>query len=70
MGLGLLFGELKVRSDQELLTTTQDRLHADSIVATVSPYATPYARLATGLLNSPEEVDTVLTSVAALGRGG
>jgi len=49
--------------------TVVDRLHADNIVATVSPYATPYARLAAGLLNSPEEVDIVLSSVARLGRG-
>jgi selenocysteine lyase/cysteine desulfurase len=50
--------------------TVVDHLHADRIVATVSPYATSYARLAAGLLNSPEEVDAVLASVAALGRGG
>jgi selenocysteine lyase/cysteine desulfurase len=43
-----------------------DRLHADGIIATTSPYATSYARLAAGLLNSPEEVDRVLASVAAL----
>ena len=36
------------------------------IVATVSPYATSYARLAPGLLNSPEEVDQVLAAVRSL----
>ena len=43
-----------------------DRLHASGIVATVTPYATTYARLAPGLLNSPEEVDQVLGAVRAL----
>jgi len=43
-----------------------DRLHAASIVATVTPYATSYARLAPGLLNSPEEVDAVLAAVNSL----
>ena len=43
-----------------------DRLHASGIVATVTPYATSYARLAPGLLNSPEEVDQVLAAVRSL----
>ena len=43
-----------------------DRLHAAGIVATVTPYATSYARLAPGLLNSPEEVDQVLAAIRAL----
>jgi selenocysteine lyase/cysteine desulfurase len=43
-----------------------DRLHADRIIATVTPYATSYARLAAGLMNSPEEVDRVLASIGAI----
>jgi selenocysteine lyase/cysteine desulfurase len=43
-----------------------DRLHARGIIATVTPYATSYARLAPGLLNSPDEVDAVLGAVGAL----
>jgi len=43
-----------------------DRLRGSGIVATVSPYATSYARLAPGLLNSPEEVDQVLAGVRSL----
>lgn len=43
-----------------------DHLHASGIVATVTPYATSYARLAPGLLNTPEEVDTVLAAVNSL----
>jgi isopenicillin-N epimerase len=43
-----------------------DRLHARGIVATVTPYATSYARLAAGLLNTPEQVDTVVTEIQRL----
>ena len=39
---------------------------AASIVATTTPYATSYARLAPGLLNSTEEVDATLAAVRAL----
>jgi isopenicillin-N epimerase len=46
--------------------TVVDRLHQRGIVATVTPYATRYARLAAGLLNTPEQVDTVLTEIQRL----
>lgn len=42
------------------------RLHAKRIVASQTPYAQTYARLAPGLLNSPQEVDTVLREIRAL----
>jgi isopenicillin-N epimerase len=42
------------------------RLHERRIVASSTPYATSYARLAPGLLNSPADVDTVLREVRAL----
>jgi selenocysteine lyase/cysteine desulfurase len=42
------------------------RLREHGIVATTTPYATSYARLAPGLLNSPEEVETTLAAVRAL----
>jgi isopenicillin-N epimerase len=42
------------------------RLGASNIVATLTPYTTTYARLAPGLLNSPEEVDQVLGAIRAL----
>jgi isopenicillin-N epimerase len=42
------------------------RLRASSIIATLTPYTTTYARLAPGLLNSPEEVDLVLAAVRVL----
>jgi selenocysteine lyase/cysteine desulfurase len=43
-----------------------ERLAARRVVATVTPYATSYARLAPGLLNSPEDVDTALEAIRGL----
>jgi len=43
-----------------------ERLRERSIVASVTPYATQYARLAPGLLNSTQEVETVLEAVQSL----
>lgn len=42
------------------------RLLARRVVASVSPYGNPCARLAPSLLNSPEEVDVALREVRAL----
>jgi isopenicillin-N epimerase len=42
------------------------RLHAKQIVASSTPYATSYARLAPGLLNSPADLETVLREVRGL----
>ena len=42
------------------------RLHEKSIVASTAPYREGYARLAPSLLNSPEEIDTVLREIKAL----
>jgi selenocysteine lyase/cysteine desulfurase len=43
------------------------RLHARNIIASVTPYATEYARFSPGILNTPEEIDKVLREVRALG---
>jgi selenocysteine lyase/cysteine desulfurase len=43
-----------------------DRLHARNVIATVTPYATAYVRLAAGLLNSEDQVDRVLEEVSRL----
>jgi selenocysteine lyase/cysteine desulfurase len=42
------------------------RLREKRIIASTSPYFPPFARLAGGLLNTPEEVDTAVAAVAAL----
>ena len=43
-----------------------NRLLARQIVATTTPYSPSYARLAAGLFNTPDEVETVLREVRAL----
>jgi selenocysteine lyase/cysteine desulfurase len=43
-----------------------DRLAQKKIVASVSPYAVSYARLAPSLLVTPEQVDVVLREIRAL----
>ena len=43
-----------------------ERLHEKKIFATTTPYAETYARLAPGLLNTPEEVDVALAEIRAL----
>ena len=42
------------------------RLHARRILASVTPYATEYVRFSPGILNTPEEIDTVLREIRAL----
>jgi selenocysteine lyase/cysteine desulfurase len=42
------------------------RLAAKRIRTTTSPYKVSYARVAAGIMNSPEEVDTVLREIRAL----
>jgi len=41
-------------------------LRRRGIVASVTPYATQYVRLAPGLLNSPAEIETVLKEIRSL----
>ena len=41
-------------------------VRAKKIIASDSPYATSYARLTPGLLNTPEEVDRAVAEVKAL----
>jgi isopenicillin-N epimerase len=43
-----------------------DHLRERRIIASVTPYATPYVRLAPGLLNSPEEVARTLRELNAM----
>jgi isopenicillin-N epimerase len=42
------------------------RLREKKIVASITPYATPYARLTPSIVNTPEEVDAVLAAVRDL----
>jgi selenocysteine lyase/cysteine desulfurase len=43
------------------------RLGEKKIIASVTPYATKYARFSTALLNSTSEIDTAVAAVRALG---
>ena len=43
------------------------RLHEKQIIASTSPYATSYARLAPSLLNDAEEIDLALREIRAMG---
>jgi isopenicillin-N epimerase len=43
-----------------------DRLRGHQIVAGVTPYRPPYARLSPGLLNNPDEVDAVIEALDTL----
>lgn len=47
-------------------TEVVERLNARRIHATTSPYAESYARVAAGLMNTPEEVETTLTAIREL----
>jgi hypothetical protein len=43
------------------------RLYERRIVATATPYVTSYARLAPGVLNSPQDVEAALREIRAMG---
>ena len=44
-----------------------ERVARRNIIASTSPYATTYARMAPCIINTPQEVDTALAAVHALG---
>ncbi len=46
--------------------TVVERLLDRRVIATTTPYATSYARLSPGLINSPEDIETALREVRAL----
>jgi isopenicillin-N epimerase len=62
MSAGLVCFDVEGMKPEEVVA----RLLARRIVASVSPYAAPCARLAPSLLNTPEEIDTTLREVRAL----
>src|SRR5204862_2839592 len=62
LSAGLVCFEVKGMKAPEVVK----RLHARKIIASVTPYATEYARFSPGILNTPAEIDTVLREVRAL----
>ena len=62
LSAGIVCFEVAGMAPEEVVARLRER----RIVASVTPYATPYARLAAGLLTSPEEVEETLGAVRAL----
>ena len=62
LSAGIVCFEVAGRSPDQVVTALRRR----GIVASVTPYATQYARMAPGLLNSPAEIETVLKEIRAL----
>jgi isopenicillin-N epimerase len=62
LSAGLICFEVKGQPPGEVVK----RLHARRILASVTPYSTEYVRFSPGILNSPEEVDSVLREIRAL----
>ena len=65
LSAGIVCFEIQGLSPEEVVA----RLHERGIIASVTPYATRYARLAPSLLTSPEEVNRTLRAIQNLARG-
>ncbi|HKT33963.1 MAG TPA: aminotransferase class V-fold PLP-dependent enzyme [Nitrospira sp.] len=62
LSAGIVCFEVDGLSPDQVVT----ELRLRGIAGSVTPYATQYARLAPGLLNSPAEIETVLTAIHKL----
>ena len=62
LSAGIVCFEVEGLSPEKVVT----ELRLRGIVASVTPYATRYARVAPGLLNSPAEIETVLSAIHKL----
>ena len=62
LSAGIVCFEVGGMSPDQVVTELRRR----GIVASVTPYAAQYARVAPGLLNSPAEIETVLKEIRAL----
>ena len=62
LSAGLICFDVRGLQPREVVQRLRDR----RIIATVTPYATSYARVAPGVLNSPEEVETALRTIHTL----
>jgi isopenicillin-N epimerase len=59
---GLVCFEVKGMAADDVIKRLQER----KIIASVTPYATKYARFSTALLNSTADIDTALGALRAL----
>jgi isopenicillin-N epimerase len=66
LSAGIVCFEIQGLSPGEVVA----RLHERGIIASVTPYATRYARLAPSLLTSPEEINKTLREIGNLARPG
>jgi isopenicillin-N epimerase len=62
LSAGIVCFEIAGLSPDQVVAALRQR----SVVASVTPYATQYARAAPGLLNSPEEIETTLKKIRNL----
>jgi len=62
LSAGIVCFDVKGLKPEEVVT----RLHAKKILATTTPYAVTYARVAAGIMVSPAEVETTLKEIRAL----
>ena len=65
LSAGIVCFEVEGMSPDRVVT----ELRLRGIVASVTPYATQYARVAPGLLNSPAEIDILLREIRTLAGG-
>jgi isopenicillin-N epimerase len=65
LSAGLCCFEVEGRTPAQIV----EALHARKIIASTSPYAVTYARLAAGLMNTEQEIDRALEAVAEIARG-
>jgi selenocysteine lyase/cysteine desulfurase len=63
LSAGLVCFDVRGRRPREVVESLRQR----GIIASTTPYATSYARVTPGLLNSAEEIDTALGAIRALG---
>lgn len=62
LSAGIVCFDVKGLQPQDVV----NKLHDKKIIATTTPYRNSYARVAAGLYNTPEEVDTTLRAIRAL----
>jgi isopenicillin-N epimerase len=67
LGEGVSSGIITFEVDGLTPAQVVKKLHEKRIVASSTPYATSYARLAPGLINAPADIDRALAEIRALG---
>ena len=63
LNAGMVCFDVKGMKPEEVVSKLYDR----KILASTTPYAKPFARVACGIMNTPAEVDKTVAAIAALG---